>query len=55
MVQFKGCPRCQGDMHTNRDIYGEYRECLQCGHMVNLVKTGRAREITVPRTKKKAA
>lgn len=23
-------------MHTNRDIYGPYDECLQCGHMVNL-------------------
>ena len=33
MLDLKSCPRCKGDMHTNRDFYGEYRECLQCGHM----------------------
>ena len=29
----KSCPRCQGDMHANRDFYGSYKECLQCGYM----------------------
>jgi len=33
MVLFKACPRCRGDLHVNRDMYGEYRECLQCGYM----------------------
>ena len=33
LFYFKACPRCHGDMHVNRDIYGGYRECLQCGHM----------------------
>ena len=35
MLHFKACPRCRGDMYTNRDVYGPYRECLQCGHMVD--------------------
>ena len=29
----KSCPRCRGYLHTSRDIYGGYRECLQCGYM----------------------
>lgn len=36
MLLLKSCPRCQGDIHINRDIYGEYRECLQCGQMVDI-------------------
>ena len=40
MVLFKACPRCKGDMHTNGDIYGDYKECLQCGLMLEIEKTG---------------
>jgi len=28
---FKGCPRCGGDTHIDRDIYGGYTYCVQCG------------------------
>jgi hypothetical protein len=38
MVFFKACLRCKGDMHMNRDIYGEYGKCLQCGFMVDIGK-----------------
>ena len=38
MIMFKACPRCSGDLHENRDMYGEYRECLMCGYMVDLRK-----------------
>ena len=33
MLTLKDCPRCRGDMHSNRDLYGPYVECLQCGHV----------------------
>ena len=33
MLALKSCPRCRGDMHSNRDLYGPYVECLQCGHV----------------------
>jgi DNA-directed RNA polymerase subunit M/transcription elongation factor TFIIS len=33
MLFLKSCPRCQGDMHVNDDLYGRYKECLQCGYM----------------------
>ena len=38
MLQLKACPRCRGDMYSNKDMYGEYKECLQCGHMVDIPK-----------------
>ena len=38
MVNFRACGRCGGDMHMNRDMYGEYIECLQCGHMQDIQK-----------------
>ena len=31
MFYFKACPKCQGDMHLDRDMYGAFRKCLQCG------------------------
>ena len=43
MVIFKACPRCRGDMHVNRDFYGDYRECLQCGLMEDIVSPERAK------------
>ncbi len=39
LVLFKSCPRCLGDVHVKRDMYGEYKECLQCGYMVDLQAT----------------
>ncbi len=36
MLLFKSCPRCRGDMYVNRDIYGEYKECLSCGMMADV-------------------
>ena len=36
MVHFKACPQCNGDMYVNSDIYGEYKECLQCGLMLDV-------------------
>ena len=56
MLWLKGCPRCNGDLNQERDMYGEYTACLQCGYYLNpldevtphysaqLSDTGRARE-----------
>ena len=33
MLKLNAGPRCKGDMHANRDLYGSYNGCLQCGHM----------------------
>lgn len=31
MLYTKSCPRCSGDVKLDRDNYGVYAKCLQCG------------------------
>ena len=31
MWRLKGCQKCGGDVFIERDEYGWYQECLQCG------------------------
>ena len=31
MYFLKECPRCNGDLATDSDQYGEFVSCLQCG------------------------
>lgn len=37
MLALKSCSRCGGDMSWDRDRYGAYRFCLQCGNAIDLV------------------
>ena len=37
MIQFKVCPRCQGDLYLKEDIFGRYLSCLQCGYLRDVV------------------
>lgn len=32
---FKECPRCNGDLREEADIYGRYLSCVQCGYILN--------------------
>jgi len=35
--RFNSCPRCKGDvMLGNKDEYGWYEQCLQCGYVRDL-------------------
>ncbi len=34
--KLRGCPRCNGDLHTEEDDYGWYEKCLQCGYARDL-------------------
>ena len=38
MYWLKSCPRCQGDLHDSTDSYGNYVDCLQCGHYLTVVE-----------------
>ena len=31
MFWFKHCPRCTGDLFEDRDQYGQFITCMQCG------------------------
>ena len=32
MFWFKACPKCHGDLYSDRDVYGSYVVCFQCSH-----------------------
>lgn len=31
LIFLKACRRCKGDVVIERDVYGEYAKCVQCG------------------------
>lgn len=42
MVLFKSCPRCQtGDLVETEDMYGHYRQCIQCSATTELPRARR--------------
>jgi len=43
MVFLKACPRCRGDLYLDRDIYGTYLECVQCGYIRDLAEEAASR------------
>ena len=36
MISFRKCPRCNGDILLDKDHFGWYIECLQCGYLQDL-------------------
>ena len=36
VIKLKACPKCHGDLYLERDQYGRYMSCLQCGHLKDL-------------------
>jgi DNA-directed RNA polymerase subunit M/transcription elongation factor TFIIS len=36
VIEFKGCPKCHGDLYLSKDMYGKYLTCLQCGYLKDL-------------------
>ena len=56
-LYLKSCNRCGGDMNSNRDIYGEYRMCMQCGNMIDIPNESNlfSLKASVAEAKKKAA
>lgn len=37
--KLKGCPRCDGDIFIDRDLYGWFEQCIQCGYTRDLRST----------------
>lgn len=43
MLKLKSCPKCKGDLLIDKDMYGWYEQCIQCGYQHSLeplVKVG---------------
>jgi DNA-directed RNA polymerase subunit M/transcription elongation factor TFIIS len=35
MLWLKSCPHCKGGLYQDRDLYGRYLACFQCGHYLS--------------------
>jgi len=35
--KFRSCSRCDGDIFIDRDLYGWFEQCIQCGYMRDLI------------------
>ncbi len=35
MLWLKQCPKCTGDLDGERDMYGEFVACMQCGYYLS--------------------
>lgn len=33
MLLFKSCPCCRGDLYLDKDRYGAFVLCIQCGYL----------------------
>ena len=36
VMKLKSCPRCKGDVMLDRDQYGWYEQCMQCGYLCDV-------------------
>ena len=45
MMRLKGCPRCKGDIVVERDHWGWYEECIQCGYLRDLQSVVKVKEL----------
>ena len=37
MIKLKACPKCHGDLYLEKDQYGRFLSCLQCGYLTELL------------------
>jgi hypothetical protein len=42
VIWFKYCPKCSGDVYRDKDLYGPFIACIQCGQTTDLQKDGTA-------------
>jgi DNA-directed RNA polymerase subunit M/transcription elongation factor TFIIS len=40
MFYLKACEKCKGDLFLDRDSYGSFLKCLQCGRLVEVEEHG---------------
>ncbi len=56
MLQLKACPKCKtGDMVLEKDVYGWFRQCIQCSFIEDLPTDAAVSMIMVLRKKAIAA
>lgn len=55
MMLLKSCPRCRGDLNVRDDIYGAYKQCVQCGYMQDIQVSQSVAPEPAGKSRKKAA
>ena len=56
MLRLNGCRRCNGDLVFEKDEYGWYEKCLQCGYLHDLnIEKIPVRVLSVPQLEVLAA
>ena len=57
MMFLKACPKCLGALVLDRDMYGRYFMCLQCGFMRDITENyyGGSREVETAQELEEAA
>ena len=38
MLYLKSCSKCHGDMYLDKDLFGSFRQCLQCGKIEDIIE-----------------
>lgn len=41
MIWIKGCPKCKGELTDNKDTFGYYIYCVQCGYQLTESQIGK--------------
>ena len=36
MFYFKACTKCRGDLVLEKDAYGDFLKCMQCGNFIDV-------------------
>lgn len=54
MLLLKSCPKCKGDVVEERDYYGTYTQCLQCGYLRDVQPVIKARKASRKRQEREA-
>ncbi len=45
MFYFKACSKCEGDLTLEKDAYGAFLKCLQCGKLTEVEEVGGRRSV----------
>jgi len=53
MLMMRSCPKCNGAVTRDRDCYGWYEQCIQCGYLRD-IQSAAISHIQPPRRAKNA-
>ncbi|MBI4338978.1 MAG: hypothetical protein HY680_03395 [Chloroflexi bacterium] len=55
MIWLRGCPKCRGELADEKDAFGYYIYCLQCGYQLSEVQIGKLWTFTLNRRARQSA